>query len=137
MKYSLLFRTLIENFLVPIVRYDGQCVCQIILMVLVLLFQIRLILSLTRMKPRVVLTQLKSFKSLIGLAESQLVTRKNQNTHDWSNEKPYECGLETLKGEQGFYLHMVDFCQFYLSVTALIDEQQLCQDLREYFDFIC
>ena len=23
---------------------------------------------------------------------------KTQNTHDWNNDKPYECGLETLDG---------------------------------------
>ena len=37
----------------------------------------------------------------------------NVNTHDWNNDKPYECGLETLDGGQAFYLPLFDFCQVY------------------------
>ena len=29
---------------------------------------------------------------------SNLKREKNDNTHDWNNDKPYECGLETLDG---------------------------------------
>ena len=44
------------------------------------------------------------------------------NTHDWNNDKPNECGLETLDGGQAFYLPLFDFCQVYWSAATLYPE---------------
>ena len=39
------------------------------------------------------------FKVVTGLVNKiPLVTLMIENTHDWSIDKPYECGLETLEG---------------------------------------
>ena len=29
---------------------------------------------------------------------TEICSNKVKNTHDWNNDKPYECGLETLEG---------------------------------------
>ena len=45
-----------------------------------------------------------------------------ENTHDWNNDKPYECGLKNLDGGQAFYLPLFDFCQVYYSTATLYPE---------------
>ena len=41
------------------------------------------------------------------------------NTHDWNNDKPYECGLETLERGLLIYTPMFDFCYVYWSASTL------------------
>ena len=45
-----------------------------------------------------------------------------KNTHDWNNDNPCECGLETLDGGQAFYLPLFDFWQVYYSTATLYPE---------------
>ena len=51
-----------------------------------------------------------------------MTVKQNENTHDWNNDKPYECGLETLDGGQPFYLPLFDFCQVYYSTATFYPE---------------
>ena len=48
------------------------------------------------------------------------------NAHDWGNDKPYECGFETMKGEYVVHLQLVDCCLDYVSIATLIYEQYRC-----------
>ena len=48
----------------------------------------------------------------------------SENTHDWNNDKPYECGLETLDGGWAFYLPLFDiFATLYPELFYFVFEQ--------------
>ena len=51
------------------------------------------------------------FNVVTGLVNKiPLVTLMIKNTHDWSVDKPFECGLDTLEG--GFFSKWTKFNQY-------------------------